>query len=130
VSLSLSMKSLSMLSTARATALRLLAASLLLAMAGTTFAKGDAAAGATKSKSCAACHGADGNAGADQQYPRLAGQYADYIARALHEYKNGDRKNPIMSGMAAPLSDEDINDIAAYYASQSGKLQDLSHLKR
>jgi len=103
-----------------ATALHLLAAAALLTLTSNAIARGDPDAGATKAKSCAACHGADGNAGSDQQYPRLAGQYADYIARALHEYKNGDRKNPIMAGMAKPLSDQDIDDIAAYFASQPG----------
>ncbi len=110
--------------------LRLIATALLVVLAGNAFAGGDAAAGANKSKSCQACHGADGNGASDPQYPRLAGQYADYIARALHEYKTGDRKNAIMVGMAAPLSDQDINDIAAYFASQPGKLHDLSHLKK
>jgi len=108
----------------------LIAAALLLALAGNASAKGDAAAGANKAKPCTACHGTDGNASQDQQYPRLAGQYADYIARALQEYKNGERGNAIMKGMAAPLSDQDIDDIAAYFASQPGKLHDLSHMKK
>jgi cytochrome c553 len=112
------------------TTICLVATALLFALIGNASAKGDAAAGTNKAKPCAACHSGDGNATADQQYPRLAGQYADYIARALHEYKNGDRKNPIMAGMAAPLSDQDIDDIAAYYASQPGKLHDLSHMKK
>ena len=110
--------------------MHLIAAALLLALAGNASAKGDATAGANKAKPCTACHGTDGNASQDQQYPRLAGQYADYIARALQEYKNGERGNPIMKGMAAPLSDQDIADIAAYFASQPGKLQDLSHMKK
>lgn len=110
--------------------LHLIAAALLLACTGNAFAKGDAAAGANKAKPCTACHGTDGNAMQDQQYPRLAGQYPDYIARALHEYKTGDRKNAIMVGMAAPLSDQDIDDIAAYFASQPSKLHDLSKPKK
>lgn len=89
------------------------------------FAKGDIEAGKAKSVPCQACHGADGNA-ADPQYPRLAGQYHDYLERALHEYKDGARKNPIMAGFAATLSDEDIRNLAAYYASLPGtKLTDL-----
>jgi cytochrome c553 len=112
------------------TAIRLLAAAALFALAGNAIAKGDAAAGSIKAKPCTACHGTDGNASADQQYPRLAGQYDDYIARALHEYQNGDRKNPIMAGMAKPLSDQDIDDIAAYFAAQPGKLHDLSRRKK
>ena len=110
--------------------LRILSTALLLAFAGTAVAKGDIAAGAVKAKPCTACHGTDGNASQDGQYPRLAGQYADYIARALHEYKSGERNNPIMKGMAAPLSDQDIDDVAAYFSSLPGKLQDLSHMKK
>ena len=89
-------------------------------------ASGDANAGKQKVQAvCAACHGLDGNATADGQYPRLAGQYEDYIVQALHEYKDGERKNAIMVGMAAPLTDEDINNVAAYFSSQPGKLSDL-----
>jgi len=102
---------------------------LALAMfltSGVAFANGDADAGKAKAASCQACHGLDGNAGIDPQYPRLAGQYADYIARALHEYKNDDRKNPIMKGFTTTLSDADIEDLAAYYSSLPGsKLVDL-----
>jgi len=89
-------------------------------------ASGDAAAGKQKVATvCAACHGADGNATADGQYPRLAGQYEDYIVQALHEYKDGERKNAIMVGMAAPLTDQDIDNVAAYLSSQPGKVSDL-----
>ncbi|MGH8213762.1 MAG: c-type cytochrome [Rhodanobacteraceae bacterium] len=95
---------------------------------GAAFASGDAAAGKQKSATCAACHGADGNATADGQYPRLAGQYADYIVQALHEYQavgSIRRGNAIMQGMAAPLTDQDIDNLAAYYASLPGELSDL-----
>ncbi|HVT32166.1 MAG TPA: cytochrome c [Rhodanobacteraceae bacterium] len=102
-----------------------LALALLVASAPAS-AKGDAEAGKTKSATCQACHGPDGNAGIDPQYPRLAGQYADYIARALHEYKTDNRKNPIMKGFATTLSDADIDDLAAYYSTLPGsKLTDL-----
>ena len=97
----------------------------LLLVAGAASAKGDIEAGKAKSATCAACHGPDGNAGIDPQYPRLAGQYADYIARALHEYKSDERKNPIMKGFATTLSDADIDNLAAYYSSLPGKLTDL-----
>ncbi|MBS0194849.1 MAG: cytochrome c [Proteobacteria bacterium] len=110
--------------------LRTLAACLLLACTGTALAGGDAAAGAKKAQSCMACHGNDFNATADGQYPRLAGQYPDYIARVLHEYRDGGRDNPIMKGMASSLSDQDIQDIAAYVSSLPGKLHDLSHMKK
>lgn len=71
---------------------------------------------------CAACHGPDGG-GANPpvaNVPRLAGQHADYLVHALEQYRSGERKNAIMSGMAANLTDEDRADIAAFYASQSG----------
>ena len=89
-------------------------------------AEGDTDAGQKKSATCQACHGPDGNAGIDPQYPRLAGQYRDYLAKALHEYKAGERKNPIMAGFASTLSDADIEDLATYYSSLPGtKLTDL-----
>ena len=101
----------------------LVAASAAL-ISSVAFAEGNAATGKQKAAVCAACHGADGNA-VDPQYPRLAGQYQDYIERALHEYKNGKRDNAIMKGMAANLSDQDIEDVAAYFSSLPGKLSDL-----
>jgi len=77
-------------------------------------------------KPCAACHGADGN-GTNPQYPRLAGQYHDYLARALVEYKSGERQNAIMGGFAKTLSKADIEALADYYAAMPGKLDDLAH---
>jgi len=79
-----------------------------------------------KAKTCAACHGEDGNATANAQYPRLAGQYHDYLARALHEYKSGERKNPIMAGFAGTLSDAEIDGLSRYFGELPGKLDDLS----
>ncbi len=79
-----------------------------------------------KAQTCAACHGPDGNAGVSAQYPRLAGQYHDYLARALHEYKSGERKNPIMAGMAGTLSDAEIDGLSRYFGALPGKLDDLS----
>ena len=78
---------------------------------------GDVAAGKAKNTACVACHGADGN-GNVPIYPRLAGQHEDYLRTVLQHYQSGKRKNPIMSGMAKPLSKQDIADLAAYYASQ------------
>ena len=78
---------------------------------------GDAAAGATKAAACAACHGLDGNS-ADPQYPKLAGQHENYIARQLSLYKSGERNNAIMLGFASTLSAQDMRDIGAYFASQ------------
>ena len=93
------------------------------------FAKGDAAAGEAKSTVCQACHGTDGNGTGDGQYPRIAGQYADYLAKALHDYKSGARPNAIMAGFAGTLSEEDIDNLAEYYSRQKSPLTDLSHMK-
>lgn len=116
-----------------------LAVLLALAVATPALAEGDAAAGKQKSVACQACHGADGNAEIDPQYPRLAGQYENYIEQALHEYKAGadtskggnknslTRDNPIMKGFASTLSEQDIADIAAYFSSlPDTKLTDLA----
>ena len=82
----------------------------------------DVAAGAAKAKEvCSACHGADGNS-TDVNNPRLAGQHPDYLAKALRDYKSGDRNNPIMKGFAATLSKKDIENIAAYFSSQKSSL--------
>jgi cytochrome c553 len=78
---------------------------------------GDATAGQTKAAACGACHGMDGNS-TDAQYPKLAGQHEMYIAHQLHNFKSGSRQNPVMQGMAAPLSSQDMHDIGAYFASK------------
>lgn len=78
---------------------------------------------------CAACHGADGNATA-AIYPRLAGQYRDYLAQALREYRSGARQNAIMAGFAKTLSDADIKALSEHFASMPGKLDDLSHYEQ
>jgi cytochrome c553 len=78
------------------------------------------------SKPCAACHGADGN-GTAAQYPRLSGQYHDYLAQSMREYKSGERKNAIMAGFVNTLSAADIDALARYYAQMPTKLDDLAH---
>ena len=78
---------------------------------------GDAKAGQTKAGACAACHGLDGNS-SDAQYPKLAGQHERFIWRQLKLYKSGERENPIMQAMAASLSEQDMRDIGAYFATQ------------
>lgn len=78
---------------------------------------GNPAAGRSKSSACASCHAEDGNS-ENPMFPRLAGQYESYLIRALSEYKSGARANPMMMGFASMLSEEDIKDVAAYYASQ------------
>lgn len=91
----------------------------LIVFASSAYAGGNIEAGKRKSQSCAACHGADGNS-SSPEFPRLAGQHADYMAKALRDYKTGARKDPIMAGFAAPLTDQDREDLAAYFASQNG----------
>jgi cytochrome c553 len=76
--------------------------------------------GAISSQVCAACHTADGSRGAPAN-PIIAGQHPEYLAKQLHEFKNGKRKNPVMQGMAAPLSEEDIRNVSAFYASKTAK---------
>ena len=97
---------------------------LLAALPLTATAKGDPQAGKEKSITCQACHGVDGKS-IDPSYPNLAGQYASYLEKSLLDYRDGRRNNPIMGPMAANLSNQDIEDLAAWYASQEG-LEDLS----
>jgi len=93
---------------------------LLLTLLNSAWAAGDAAAGKGKSTLCGTCHGADGNS-PNPMWPSLAGQHAGYTEKQLHEFKDGTRNDPQMSPMAMPLSDQDIKDLAAYYATQEAK---------
>jgi cytochrome c553 len=86
--------------------------------AGTPFATGKVADGATKSAVCSACHGPNGNS-TNPDWPRLAGQSAVYIAQQLKLFKAGTRANPVMMPLAAALSDQDISDLAVYYEAQT-----------
>jgi cytochrome c553 len=96
----------------------LLAASLLFAFClPAAAASGDAEAGKKKSAPCAACHGPNG-VSVSPEFPNLAGQYPDYLEKALTHYKNGKRKNMIMTAQVTNLSNKDILDLAAYFASQ------------
>ena len=79
---------------------------------------GDATAGQGKAAACGACHGIDGNP-ASSQYPKLAGQHENYIARQIELFKTNKRQSPIMMGFAMPLSDQDMHDIGAYFAGKS-----------
>ena len=100
------------------------AVSLIAAFSAMPLAAGaaDIAAGQAKVKEiCQACHGLDGNS-QTPDYPKLGGQYPDYLQKALRDYKSGARKNPIMAGFAAALTDKDIENLAAYYASQPSVL--------
>ena len=76
-------------------------------------------AGKEKSRTCAACHGPDGNSSTGD-FPRLAGQHYDYLLKALRDYKTGKRKNAIMAPQVANLSQRDFEDLADYYSSQHG----------
>jgi cytochrome c553 len=82
-------------------------------------AKGNAEAGKAKSTPCAGCHGPDGISTVSS-FPKLAGQHRDYLYHSLKDYKTGKRKNPIMAGQVANLSDADMADLAAYFAAQKG----------
>ncbi len=93
---------------------------LLMAFCLGAQAQGDPQAGKAKSAVCAACHGADGNS-SNPVWPKLAGQAREYLAKQLHDFKSGTRKNPNMSPMAAPLSEADIDDLASYFSLQQRK---------
>lgn len=91
---------------------------MTLAMSASVMATGNAAAGKTKSVMCAACHGADGNSPADM-FPKLAGQGEAYLVKQLVEFKSGVRSNAVMAPMVASLTEQDMADLAAFYASKT-----------
>ena len=97
----------------------LLALATLALSAPALAASGNAEAGKAKAEPCKACHG-DTGASASPEFPRIGGQHADYLVVALRHYKLGKRKNPIMAGQVANLSEADMRDLAAWYASQPG----------
>ena len=92
--------------------------SLMLGFAGPALAA-DAAAGKDKTLVCSACHGADGNS-VVPSFPKLAGQNERYLIKQMNDIKNNIRPVPTMAGQLTSMSDEDIANIAAYYASQKG----------
>ncbi|WP_305815904.1 c-type cytochrome [Photobacterium leiognathi] len=96
----------------------------LLASYSAMAEEGNIEAGKAKAVTCAACHGTDGNAAAMPQYPKLAGQHSAYIEKQLKEYKlamitegKQGRNDPVMGGMVAALTDQDMADLAAYFSS-------------
>ncbi|BDM62750.1 cytochrome c [Shewanella sp. NFH-SH190041] len=98
--------------------------SVVATLSSPAMAQGDAEAGKAKAAVCSACHGVDGNS-LIEMYPKVAGQHAAYLAKQLHDFKTAmttggqkGRMDPIMGGMAMPLSDQDILDISAFYAKQ------------
>jgi cytochrome c553 len=82
--------------------------------------KGSAEAGQAKSATCVACHGVDGNS-VNPEWPSIAGQHPTYIVKQLKAFKAGARQNALMSPMAQALSDQDMEDLAAFYASQTAR---------
>lgn len=101
---------------------------LFLTSATVVAIDGDPEAGKAKSITCAACHGTDGNS-AIALNPKIAGQHAGYLYKQLTEFKlagqtggKDGRNNAVMIGMVAPLSDQDMKDLAAYYSSQELKI--------
>ena len=101
--------------TAKFAALTLVA---VLGWTGSVHAAGTVEAGQAKSATCMACHGMDGNS-ANPEWPSLAGQHSSYILKQLKHFKAGERQNPLMSPMAMILADQDMEDLAAFYASQT-----------
>jgi cytochrome c553 len=91
------------------------------ASAATPVLTGDAAAGKAKTAVCAACHGPDGNSAAPT-FPKLASQGERYLVKQIHDIKSGARAVPAMTGMTDNLTEQDIADIAAYYAGQKGSV--------
>ena len=89
---------------------------VLISMPLSSHAAGDVAAGKAKAAPCAACHGAEGISPTDI-WPNLAGQKVGYLIKQLKAFRDGGRKDPVMSPMAAGLSDDDIANLAAYYSS-------------
>ena len=96
-----------------------IAATLLSLIPAMAFSAGNAAEGKNKSTVCHACHGATGKS-IQPIYPNLGGQHQDYLIKTLQGFRDGTRQNAIMNPFAANLSDADIEDITAWYASQQG----------
>jgi len=94
---------------------------LTLGITGVAHAAGDAAAGQAKAAVCGACHGPDGNSMAPN-FPKLAGQGERYLNKQLHDIKSGKRQVLEMTGLLTNLSDQDLADLAAYFASQKGSV--------
>ena len=91
-------------------------------------AEGEALAntkGKATGQSCIDCHGADGNNPLDDSYPKLGGQYYDYLEHSLQQYRNGAREHALMSQQARELSDQQIADLAVYFGARPSQLRDL-----
>lgn len=95
---------------------------LALALAAIALPAAAETAAPAKAALCAACHGEGGGKPILPEYPVLAGQYSNYLAHALHEYKGGKRKNAVMNAQAAGLSDAEIKELAHYFETQTSPL--------
>ncbi|MEX0607764.1 MAG: cytochrome c [Halofilum sp. (in: g-proteobacteria)] len=92
---------------------------VLAAAATNAQAAGNPAAGKEKAQTCAECHGERGNT-SNSMYPKLAGQHESYLLQSMKDYQTGDRDNQIMAGMISNMSEQDLADLAAYFARQDG----------
>ncbi len=90
---------------------------------------GDVDAGKAKSALCVACHGTDGNS-TNPEWPNIAGQHPEYLVQQLKNFKSGTRANALMAGIAAALSEQDMANLAAYFAAQQPKVTGVSDMKR
>lgn len=90
---------------------------VLVGLSGVVHAEGDAEAGKTKAAACGGCHGADGNSGV-ASFPKLAGQNVKYLLKQMGDIKSGARSVPAMTGQLDGKSEQDMQDIAAYFSSQ------------
>ena len=96
---------------------------LSFTLAGAAWAGGNPEKGKEKAAQvCAACHGAEGNKPSAPDQPILAGQYPDYLVKALSDYKSGKRSNPVMKAFAAQLSKQEMEDVAAWFSIQQSTL--------
>ena len=103
-------------------------ATTLAALPDGRIAEGEAKAnekGAATGQSCIDCHGADGNNPLDPTYPLIGGQYRDYLAYSLQAYRSGDRDHALMGSQARDLDDQQIADLAAWFASRPARIRDL-----
>ncbi|MEI6859430.1 MAG: cytochrome c4 [Shewanella sp.] len=111
-----------------------LALSVLACISSPAMAEGNTETGKTKAIVCSACHGVDGNSMIDM-YPKLAGQQATYLIKQLHDFQSAaktsgkeGRNDPIMGGMALMLNEQDIEDVAAYYSSQTKAIIEIKDI--
>ncbi len=101
---------------AKATLIKIVFITASITFAHGSHASGNIDSGKTKAIACQVCHG-EGGKSKNPLYPVLAGQHAKYIVKQLKAFKAGTRKDPIMNGMAAPLTDSDMEDVAAFFES-------------